>query len=77
MVWGHESVAGEAEISGDLTGVMFAMCSTACIVEKSDQTALVWGDPEYGGDASTVELTNIKTAMCGREACVAVKGITF
>ena len=34
-------------------------------------TAVAWGNSRHGGDANTVDLTNIADVMCGRYACVA------
>ena len=45
----------------------------ACVAVKNDGTAEAWGDPDWGGDATAVDLTNVATAMCGGMACVAVK----
>merc|ERR1712194_392305 len=50
------------------------MCgSSACVAVKNDGTAVAWGHGSYGGDASSVDLTNIAAAMCGGSECVAVK----
>jgi len=40
---------------------------------KNDGTAEAWGISSRGGDASSVDLTNVASAMCGGYACVAVK----
>merc|ERR1712060_273229 len=40
---------------------------------KHDGTAVAWGDVNGGGDASSVDLTNVADAMCGGHACVARK----
>ena len=43
------------------------MCGgSVCVAVKNDGTAEAWGDSDYGGDASGVDLTNVKSAMCGR-----------
>merc|ERR1739838_119979 len=41
---------------------------------KHDGTAVAWGNAVWGGgDASSVDLTNVADAMCGYYACVARK----
>ena len=48
-----------------LTNVANAMCgSYVCVAVKNDGTAETWGDSDPGGDASTVDLTNIKSTYC-------------
>ena len=50
------------------------MCGgNACVAVKNDGTAEAWGISSRGGDASSVDLTNVKSAMCGWYACVALK----
>eukprot|EP00959_Pyramimonas_sp_CCMP1952_P384222 8052306-Pyramimonas_sp.AAC.1 len=53
------------------------MCASvgggACVARKNDGTAVAWGVSSGGGDASSVDLTNVADAMCGRSACVARK----
>merc|ERR1711920_579290 len=47
----------------DLTNVAEAMCGGyACVARKHDNTAVAWGNSAYGGDAGTVDLTNIASA---------------
>jgi len=49
-------------------------CSTnACVALKNDATAVVWGEASQGGDASSVDLTNVAEVHCGGHACVARK----
>ena len=45
----------------------------ACAARQNDGTAVVWGDANYGGDASSVDLTNVADISCGGTACVARK----
>jgi hypothetical protein len=45
----------------------------ACVARKHDGTAVAWGHGSYGGDASSVDLTNVADAMCGDRVCVARK----
>merc|ERR1719160_2409573 len=45
----------------------------ACVARKTDGTAVAWGHASYGGDASSVDLTNVADVMCGFWACVARK----
>ena len=39
---------------------------------KTDGTAVAWGMDEYGGDVSSVDLTNVTDINCGAWACVAL-----
>jgi len=43
------------------------------VARKGDGTAVAWGHSGWGGDASSVDLTGVVDAMCGRRACVARK----
>tara|TARA_B110000285_G_scaffold79664_1_gene91969 strand:+ start:865 stop:1203 length:339 start_codon:yes stop_codon:yes gene_type:complete len=45
----------------------------ACVARKHDNTAYAWGHSGYGGDASSVDLTDIVDISCGGRACVARK----
>ena len=45
----------------------------ACVARKNDGTAEAWGDAGYGGDASSVDLTDVADISCGGTACVARK----
>lgn len=62
VAWG-----GNWDISGvNLTNVIYAQCgSSVCVALKSDSTAVAWGDADYGGDASSVDMTNIASAPMG------------
>merc|ERR1712048_118032 len=54
--------------------IISAMCGDGvCVARKNDGTAVFWGNQDYGGDASNVDLTNVADAMCGGHACVARK----
>jgi alpha-tubulin suppressor-like RCC1 family protein len=44
-----------------------------CAAIKSDASAVVWGNSNYGGDTSGVDLTNVATIVCGEGPCVALK----
>ncbi|CAK0892911.1 unnamed protein product [Prorocentrum cordatum] len=46
-----------------VAGVPDVMCGGfACVARKNDGTAVAWGSPYYGGDASGVDLTNVQVA---------------
>jgi len=57
-----------------LTDVANISCGVkVCFAIKNDNTAVVWGDPSKGGDASNVDLTNVADISCGGYMCVARK----
>ena len=47
--------------------------SLSSLTPDEVSTAVAWGDSEYGGDASNVDLTNVADAICGDYVCVARK----
>ena len=62
--------------SGVLTDGQVAAVScgaNACVALKYDGIAYAWGRTGSGGDASTVDLTNVADISCGNNACVARK----
>merc|ERR1719272_1601993 len=83
LAWGHSTYGGDAS-SVTLTDLVDISCGYyACVARKSDGTGLAWGRPDrtpgtygwesggYGGDASSVDLTNLVDISCGNQVCVA------
>ena len=60
---------------------MIIVFSGLCALVKTKQavasplpsSAVVWGNEDFGGDASSVDLSGVIDAMCGQSACVARK----
>ena len=68
LAWGN--------IRAGLAGVEVVDIScgiNACVARKSDGTGVAWGDWRYGGNASSVDLTDLVDISCGGYACVARK----
>jgi alpha-tubulin suppressor-like RCC1 family protein len=58
----------------DCVGVSKTVCGFyACVALMTDGNAVAWGDNANGGDASSVDLTNVADISCSNKACVARK----
>lgn len=72
VIWGHnkKGVPLESQI---VRAEQVQLRHTAGAVLRPDGTAFCFGDPKTFGDSSSVDLSNLRSILCPRFACVAIK----
>eukprot|EP00435_Cladocopium_sp_Y103_P004075 s2043_g1.t1 len=72
VIWGHnkKGVPLESQI---VPAQQVQLRHTAGAVLRPDGSAFCFGDPKTFGDSSSVDLSNLRSILCPRFACVAIK----